>query len=116
MNRKPVIAVVLVSSLLLPSGFVLAAQQETERERLQVQEREHLYGSQIMTEQERNEYRARIGAAKTQEQREQIRMQHHERMRERAQEQGLSLPDAPPLKGGGMMQGEGVGGGKGRNR
>ena len=68
----------------------------------------------MMTEQERNEYRARIKAAKTNEEREQIRMEHHERMRERAKVQGLSLPDSPPPRGSGM--GSGMGGGKRKSK
>lgn len=120
--KKPVIAVALACSFLLPTGLVLAAEQEQERERIQAEEHEQIYGSQLMTEQERNKYRARIRAAKTQEERQEIRMQHHEQMRLRAQEQGLSLPETPPLKGGGVMQGDGMmrgsgmGGGKGKNR
>jgi hypothetical protein len=110
MKRKLAIFVALVCSLLLPSSFVLAANQANEQERIQAQEQEHIYGSQMMTEQERNEYRARIQAAKTNDEREQIRMEHHERMRERARAQGLSMPETPPPRGGGM------GGGKGKNK
>lgn len=116
MKRKPVIAVALACFLLLPSGLVLAADQTTERERIQTEEQEHVYGSQMMTEQERNEYHVRMQAAKTNEEREQIRMEHHKRMAERAKAQGLSLPDTPPQKGGGMGggMGHGMGGGKGK--
>jgi len=106
MERTPVIVFAFLCSLLLPSSFALAANQ--------AQEQEHIYGSQMMTEQERNEYRSRMQAAKTNEEREQIRMEHHERMRERAKSQGLSMPDSPPSKGYGM--GSGMGGGKGKNR
>lgn len=112
MKGKPAIIVALVCSLLLPSSFVLAANQANEQKSIQAQEQEHIYGSQMMTEQERNAYRARMQAAKTNEEREQIRMEHHERMRERAKAQGLSMPDSPPPRGGGM--GGGMGGGKGK--
>jgi hypothetical protein len=63
-----------------------------------------------MTEQERNEFRAKMRAAKTAEEREQIRKEHHERMKARAEERGLKLPDEPPMKGGGMGPGPGPGG------
>ena len=113
MKRTPVI-VALLCSLLLLSSFALAANQATENERIKTQEQDHIYGSQMMTEQERNEYRNRMHAAKTNEEREQIRMEHHENMRKRAKAQGLSMPDSPPPKGSGM--GGGMGGGKGRNK
>ena len=110
MKKKLSIFVVFVCLVLLTAPFALAANQAQEQERIQAQKQEHVYGSQMMTEQERNEYRARMQAAKTNEEREQIRMEHHERMRDRAKSQGLSMPDSPPPKGGGM------GGGKGKNK
>lgn len=111
-NRRIVAA--LACLLLLPSGLVLAADQATGQERIQTQEQEHIYGSQMMTEQERHEYRTRMHAAKTNEEREQIRMEHHERMTKRAKAQGLSLPDTPPPKGSLKRPGGGMGGGKGK--
>lgn len=114
MKRKLAIFVALVCSLLLTPSFALAANQANEQERIQAQEQEHIYGSQMMTERERNEYRARMQAAKTNEEREQIRMEHHERIRERAKSQGLTMPDTPPPRGGAM--GGGMGGGKGKNK
>ena len=110
MKKKLSIFVVFVCLVLLTAPFALAANQAQEQERIQAQKQEHVYGSQMITEQERNEYRARMQAAKTNEEREQIRMEHHERMRDRAKSQGLSMPDSPPPKGGGM------GGGKGKNK
>ena len=80
-----------------------------------------------MTQQERNEFRARMRAAKTVQEREQIRNQHHEQMQIRAKERGVTLPDEPPARGGGMGPGAeagwaggmgpgggGMGGGMGR--
>lgn len=85
-----------------------------------------IYGSQLMSNQERIEYRGKMRAAKTAEEREQVRLQHHEQMQLRAKEQGVSLPDMPPAQGGGKgrsmgpgvgMSGMGGGGmGPGRNR
>ena len=46
-------------------------------------------------------------AAKTEQEREKIRNEHHEQMMARAKERGVTLPDVPPA-GGGMM---GPGGG-----
>ena len=122
MKRKPLIAIALACSLLLPSSFAMAVDQATEQKEMQAQGQEHVYGSQMMTAQERNEYRARMNAAKTNQEREQIRMEHHERMQERAKEQGVSMPDSPPPRGSGKgsgmggSMGGGMGGGKGKNK
>lgn len=67
-----------------------------------------VYGSQLMTRQERMEYRNQMRALNTQEERNAFRLEHHQRMQERAKERGLTLPDAPPVMGGGM--GPGMGG------
>lgn len=83
-----------------------------------------VYGSQLMTEQERAEYQARMRAATTEQEREQIRLEHHAQMQERAKQQGVTLPDEPPAmgmggqrmgpgQGGGMGTGSGMGGGRG---
>lgn len=98
----------LTGALILASGFAAAADQE--RTQQQVQKQEQVYGSQLMTQQERVDYRSRMRAAKTVEEREQVRMEHHERMKERAKQRGVALPDAPSAGGGGM------GPGGGRNR
>ncbi|MDM7942335.1 MAG: hypothetical protein QUV35_06880 [Hydrogenophaga sp.] len=70
-----------------------------------------IFGSELMTQQERLEYRDRMRAARTQEEREQIRNQHHEKMQVRAKERGSTLPAMPPMPGGmgpGGGQGPGV--------
>ena len=99
---------VLAAALVLSvgvSGQVWAASE--------TQEQERIYGSQLMTEQERTEYRSKIRAAKTVEEREQIRKEHHERMKARAAERGMTLPDEPPPMGGmGPGMGPGPGGRK----
>lgn len=71
-----------------------------------------IYGSQMMTVQERNEYRNKMRATKTAEERERIRAEHHEQMKVRAKERGVTLPDAPPA-GRGPGTGPGPGGGMG---
>lgn len=68
-----------------------------------------IYGSQMMTQQERIEHRNQMRAAKTLEEREQVRSRHHELMVQRAKERGITLPDEPPMRGG-----MGPGGGMGR--
>lgn len=68
---------------------------------------QQIYGSQLMTEQERIEHRARMQNAKTAEERERIRLEHHNEMQERAKQRGMTLPDQPPAQG--MGQGKGAG-------
>jgi hypothetical protein len=111
------------TALLLTTGFALAVDQAPAQEKAKTQKQVQVYGSQLMTKEERTEYRAKMHAAKTAEEREQIRNEHHERMKVRAQERGVTLPDEPPVRGGGMgprgagmEAGGGMGPGGGRNR
>lgn len=113
MAKKIMLMSILSGLLLVSSGFIFADDQEQSQERVQTQEQ--IYASQLMTKQERAEYHAKIGAAKTEQERERIRKEHHERMKVRAKARGLSLPDKPPARNmwprGGSM---GSGGGRGR--
>lgn len=93
-------------------------QRDQDMDRNRDQDQERIYGSQLMTPQERDEYRARLQAAKTAEERDRIRKEHHELMKKRAQERGVTLPDEPRDwndrgPGHGMGQGMGPGGGGG---
>jgi len=72
---------------------------------------EQVYGSQLMTQQERIEHRAKMQSMKTMEERERYRLEHHKKMQERAKQQGVSLPDEMPDRG--MGSGRGMGGGPG---
>lgn len=92
-----------VLALGLPGASIFAAEQ--------------VYGSQLMTQQERMEHRTKMQSMNTMEEREQYRMEHHMKMQERAKEQGVTLPDSPPMgsgRGMGGGQGGGMGGGRGR--
>jgi len=84
------------------------------RDQVQTQDREKIYGYELMTPQERNEYHARMRALNTEQERDAFRLDHHEKMQERAKAQGKTLPDAPPAgRGPGMGSGMGTGGGMG---
>ncbi len=84
------------------------------RDQVQTQDREQIYGSELMTQQERAEYQTRMHSAKTQQECEQIRLEHHKQMQERAKAQGRTLPDMPPAgMGPGSRMGPGGGGGMG---
>jgi len=108
------IPVFIAGVLALSIGLAVAADPATAMN-------EQVYGSQLMTQQERVEYRARLRSAQTAEERAQIRAEHHERMRERARQLGVAMPEEPPAMGAGMGPGPGGSlrmgpGGGGRNR
>jgi hypothetical protein len=65
-----------------------------------------------MTETERVEYRTRMRALKTPEERQAFRAEHHKLMQERAKTRGITLPDPPPQRGMGQGMGQGMGMGK----
>lgn len=102
MTVRLLISAVFSSILILSTNPAFAADQQT------------IYGSQLMTEQEREEHRNRMRNATSAEEREQIRKEHHKRMLERARAKGIDLPEEPPaIRGGkGMGMGKGMGGGK----
>ena len=87
----------------------------------QQQKQEPIFGSQLMTREERAAYRSRMRAAKTPEERARLRSEHHDQMVARAKERGVTLPAEPPAGrplgpgggGGGMGGGMGPGGGTG---
>lgn len=111
---------ICLAALLFGTCAAIAQPGDQDRERLRIQEQqqvhqdEPVYGSQMMTEEERNEFRERMRAAQTNEERDQIRAEHHERMQERAKERGVAMPENPPVSG--MGQGMGPGGGMGQGR
>lgn len=130
MLKKTLTMSALTGALVFASGFALAADQDRTRPKDQDQTKSkaqdqdrnqnRVFGSQLMTRQERNEYRNRMRTAKTAEEREQIRAEHHERMKVRAKERGVTLPDDPPARGmgpgGAMSPGGGMGPGGGSER
>ncbi|HQT27649.1 MAG TPA: hypothetical protein PLK99_13830, partial [Burkholderiales bacterium] len=87
-------ASVVLLAILCFSGPSLAADQ------VQTQTRQQIYGSQLMTPQERTEYRAKMRSLKTRQEREAFRLEHHKQMQERARARGMQLPDMPPAGGG----------------
>jgi uncharacterized membrane protein YgcG len=126
--------IILAALLSLPAGMTLADSHDPDRDMEQSKdqdrdrdrdndddpdrdrdrdrEREQIYGSELMTQKERLEHRTQMRNARTLKEREQIRMEHHQRMQKRAMELGITLPDEPPGWGMGMGSG-GMGSGKG---
>ncbi len=107
MIKRPLIMSALATALSLSAGIAVAADQAPVQEKIPAKKQLQVYGSQLMTQQERVDYHAKMRAAKTAEEREQIRKEHHESMKERAKERGVTLPDVPPVRGRGMEPGIG---------
>ena len=83
-----------------------------------------IYGSQLMTDAERTAYQTKMRTLKTTAEKDAFRTEHHELMKVRAAEKGVTLPDAPMMNkankskgttggGAGGGAGGGVGGGVG---
>jgi hypothetical protein len=115
-----IIKTIAVIAVALPTTLTFAQAPTQERERLRERDQiqlqdsqgQNYYGWQFMTPPERDEFRARMRAARTLEERQQIRNQHHALMRERARQMGIELPRDPrPM---GMQRGQGPGAGMGR--
>ncbi len=80
-----------------PNQFALKATTPTPVQKIkQTENQTKIYGVQLMTKQERKEFRAKMFAAKTSEEREQIRNANHKAMQERAASHGMTLPDKLP--------------------
>ncbi len=97
---------ILAGVLLLGAAGVFGAQEQT-RPGSTLQQHEDVYGWQMMSEQERHEHQQQMREMKTEPEREAFRKQHHEKMQERARQQGLTLPDSPGPHGKGMGSGSG---------
>jgi activator of 2-hydroxyglutaryl-CoA dehydratase len=100
MSKSKLMHTLLAACFITATGGALAADNG-----------ETVFGSQLMTQQERNEHRLKMQSAKTAEERETVRSQHHQQMLERARQQGVTLPETPPDRGTG--RGMGPGGGQG---
>jgi len=85
------------------------AQPETTTPAQGVPDLQPIYGRELMTGEEIARHRERMRAAGSAEERARIRTEHHAKMRRRAAERGIELPEAPPA-------GRGPGSGQGRHR
>jgi len=108
MKGKTFVLFSLTAALLLPAGVAAVADRPVQE--ITGTQEQQIYGSQLMEQDERVEYHTKMRAAKTAEERELLRKEHHQRMQERAKLRGIHLPDEPPVRGGGMGMGSGGGG------
>lgn len=122
--NKQFLIVFALAAITLPAVFASAATDPSPTQKnVQAQDSDQIYGSRLMTLEERTEFRAKMQAAKSVAEREQLRNEHHKAMQERAASRGITLPDQPPAGGQGMGpgkgmmgQGGGMGAGKGRSQ
>ena len=107
-SKLVLIAGLISASALVSMGVDVFAQDQAQ---VQVQ----IYGSQLMTPAERTEYQTKMRALKTDKERDAFRLDHHDKMKVRAAEQGVTLPNSPPAAGAGpkATPGQGVGPGSG---
>lgn len=90
-----------------------AQDKDQDRDRVQQRDQDRIFGSQLMTQQERIEYANRMRSMKTEQERQAFRLEHHKQMQDRARERGVTLPDEPPQVPGRAMGGPGAGMGPG---
>ena len=93
----------IAAALMLVSGSILAAEPGKAGESTSAvtpPKRELIYGSELMTHQEREQYRARMREAKTADEEASVRAEHQRALQKRARERGVKLPD-PQASGSG---------------
>ena len=110
MKRNALMCLPLLVVLSFPVGFTVAADSPPAQITAEAPGNEHIYGSQLMSQEERTVYHTKMRTAQTEEERELLRKEHHQSMQERAKVRGVTLPDEPPARGGGMGMGPGGGG------
>jgi hypothetical protein len=135
MHARTILNCTIVTLLLVVSGSLYAADKDQDRDRVrdqdkdtqQLQDRDQtrlkdkdmIYGYDLMTVQERTQYRNKMRSLNTEQERTAFREEHHQQMMVRAKERGVTIPETPPHDnmmnrnlGGGT--GAGAGGGRGR--
>lgn len=107
-SKLVLLAGLISASALVSMGVDVFAQD-------QAQAQLQIYGSQLMTPAERTEYQTKMRALKTDKERDAFRLDHHDKMKVRAAEKGVTLPNSPPAAGTGpkVTTGQGVGPGSG---
>ena len=107
--RKTIVAA-LAAGILASGGIGLAsAQTPPQANRARDPGRTqpgNIYGWQLMTPAERDQYRQQMRQMSSPRERERFRAEHHRQMQERARERGVTLPDGPAQ---GMGRGPGTG-------
>jgi hypothetical protein len=85
-RRFPLVEAFAIAALLAAGGTGVASAQPSP-------DSGAIYGSQLMTDREKMQYRQKLRQARTPQEREGIRVEHHLEMLQRAQRMGVTLPD-----------------------
>ncbi len=103
-SRKTIVATI-AAVLMATAAYPLSAQTADQPAR----KSEPIYGYRMMNDQERNEYREKMRNARSADERQALRDEHHKAMQARAKERGVTLPDSPPPGKGPQGMGPGKG-------
>ena len=106
MNRRQAAQILLGAVAFAALPWPAFAQQGTNRP---------LWGQEMLTNQERNQFHLEMRNAKSEQERVRVRNQHQELIHQRAQERGIDIPPAAG-RGQGMGQGQGRGQGQGQGQ
>ncbi len=104
MKRKIWLFTMLLPALMLVAVLVVGERQAVAQAVAQASEVApqdgQIFGSELMTFGERLGYRFRMWSARSEEERQRIRNEHHKQMLERARERNIFLPEEVPAKPG----------------
>ena len=108
------LAAITVAIAMASTGAIAQEKSlDQNRDRTQLRTQDSIYGSQLMTPAERNTHRAMLRKMTTEQERENYRADHHQKMQDRASARGITLPAVPPMVGvGGGTGNQGGAGGR----
>jgi hypothetical protein len=109
MKRRGIMTPRRLTIALTAAGLLLLASSGASAQNQVREEKIPIMGTQLMTEQERDQYRIAMRALKTEEERAAMRARHQKEIRARAKEQGVELSE---LRGPRGPRDDGVGAGK----
>lgn len=108
---------ILMTAVAWMAASATAQQQAPERATATQQtQSQRMYGSELLSEQERNAYRTQMNAANSEQERERIRSEHRELVQRRANERGVDATGMAYGPGPGAGPGKGSGGSAGKGR
>jgi hypothetical protein len=96
MMKRLMMICALAAILPLASTVAAAADKAPDQEKVQPDRHERVHASQLMTRQERDDYRAKKHNAKTAEEKDRVRKEHNDRMKARAKERAAAAKPATP--------------------
>ena len=110
-QKTPVSTLAILAIVATTSSLWFGAAPAQAQDQVKAQVKVQIYGSQHMTTAERTQYQSKMRTLKTDKERDAFRLDHHETMKVRAAEKGVTLPETP--QGAGSKSNSGFGGGLG---